>query len=107
MFVGALGACATEPAATSGNTITVSAGENFDIRLQNIGPGEYGAPPAIGPVMTPRVQFLSVEEVGPYVPAGVTQLFHFKALSAGQATIRFESSGAGMSRAVEDTVEVR
>jgi hypothetical protein len=102
---GALAACATEPATTGGNVITAYAGRQFDIRLQNVGPGEYGAPPAIMPAVTPRVQFLSVEDVGPYVPAGVTQLFHFRALSAGRATIRFERGGV-VPRVLEDTVDV-
>lgn len=100
-----LSACATEPATTGGNVITAAPGGYFEIKLQSIGPGEYAAPPTLTPAAAPRVQFLSVEYVGPYVPAGVTQLFHFRAVSAGLSTIRFESTGMG--RVVEDTVDVR
>lgn len=99
----AIPGCGTEPSLVGGGTLAVGSGDEFTIRLQHIGPGEYN-PPAITPVMTSRIQFLSVELVGPAVPAGVTQLFHFKAVSAGRAILDFHSTG--MSATVEDTVNV-
>src|SRR6266851_1748118 len=61
--------------AETGQTIKVPVGDEVDITLQTIGPGQYASPT----VSSPAVRFLGVSEVGPAIPAGPTQLFRFQA----------------------------
>ena len=96
--------CGTEPVYRTGDTISVASGENFDIKVGTVGPGEYASPPTIDQASTPRIQFLSSEFVGPNEPAGPRQLFHFKAVRAGKAVILIHHTGTNPT--VVDTVDV-
>jgi hypothetical protein len=91
----------TDMNGTTGRTFTVAPGQEVDIRLQSIGPGEYQAPPAIS---STAIRFQSAGLVGPSVPAGVTQLFRFQALRQGRAIVTFRHSGQTVT--VVDTVDV-
>ena len=100
-----LGACGLEPLSVSGSpsrTLSVAVGQELNVALQTIGPGEYEVPPAIS---SPSLRFIDVALVTPHVPAGPTQRFRFRAESRGQAIILFRHSGN--NSAVSDTVEVR
>ena len=74
--------------AENGKTIQVPVGDEVDITLQTIGPGQYANPT----VSSPAVRFLGVSLVGPAIPAGPTQLFRFQAAAAGQAIIAIQGA---------------
>lgn len=84
-----------------GRAFSVAVGHTLDLRLQNIGPGQYLDPPQIS---SSAVRFVKVSQVGPFVPAGITQVFRFQGVSPGRATISFHSSGT--SAAIMDTIDV-
>ena len=86
----------------SSQSITLSAGTEFSVTLQTIGPGEYSSPPTVS---TAVVHFLDVSQVIPVVPAGPTQRFRFDATTRGRAILLFQHTGN--NRTVEDTVDVR
>jgi hypothetical protein len=92
----------TDPTGSSGRTFTVQAGQNLEIRLQSIGPGEYRSPPSIS---SGAIEFRGVSLAAPHVPAGVTQLFHFQAITPGRAIVVFRHSEQAPT--VIDTVDVR
>jgi hypothetical protein len=103
--LGALTACSNGPTelnAGPGRTLSVMVGEELDLRVQSIGPGEYVAPPQLS---SGALKYLKVEQVGPYVPAGVTQLFHFRGAAKGTTIISFQHTGN--SAPIVDTVDVR
>ena len=81
--------------------VAARVGEQIDITLQSIGPGEYASPPALS---SSAIVFLDVGYCG-NLPAGVTQCFHFRAAAPGQAVLVFTHSGFNPS--VQDTVDVR
>ncbi|HEV2751960.1 MAG TPA: hypothetical protein VGV12_15670 [Gemmatimonadales bacterium] len=88
-----LTACAKQPLAVrgfQGQTLSVAVGQELDVTLQTVGPGQYESPPMVS---SPSLQFLSVAFVGPYVPAGPTQQFKFKGEAPGQAIVVFQHSG--------------
>lgn len=97
------GACSSPLAITGGSSHTVRAtvGQELDITLQTIGPGEYVSPPSIS---STAVRFLDVTLVSPHVPAGPTQRFRFKAAELGTAIIVIRHSDDDPT--VTDTVEV-
>jgi hypothetical protein len=101
-----LAGCGSEtPTDTSGNSgraFTVKAGQEFEIRLQSIGPGEYRSPPSVS---SNAVRFREVRLATPHVPAGVTQLFRFEAIAPGRAIVIFRHSE--QSPTVIDTVDVQ
>ena len=78
--------------------ISARVGDRIDVTLQSIGGGEYAASLSSG-----AVSFLDVQYCGT-LPAGVTQCFHFRAASPGQAILTFAHSG--MNPTVQDTVDV-
>ena len=82
--------------------LTVALGADVRITLQTIGPGEYAAPPTIS---APFIRFESVSLKSPYVPAGPTQEFRFRAEARGRAIVTFTNTYSG--RTVDDTVVVR
>ena len=103
----AASACGSNPVSVSikGNTsqtFAVSAGTEFTVTLQTIGPGEYDSPPSVS---SEAVHFLDVSLVSPYVPAGPTQQFRFDAQTRGKAIIVFQHTGNNST--VKDTVDVR
>jgi hypothetical protein len=83
-------------------TINVNVAEEFRIRLQTIGPGEYRSPPEVSGT---AIRFVDVTHPTWNVPAGQTQLFGFQAVTRGQAIVRFRHSG--QSPELVDTVVVR
>jgi len=80
--------------------VSAQVGERIDITLQTVGPGEYASPPALS---SPSVLFVDVAFCGT-LPAGVTQCFHFRAASPGQAVLTFTHTGSNLT--VQDTVDV-
>jgi hypothetical protein len=103
-----LGACNGETATSVlevdhvSQSIAARVGQEVDITLGTVGPGEYASIPSIS---SPAVRFLDVSDVGPYVPAGVRQRFRFTARASGVAIITFRHSGT--NPVVTDTVAVR
>lgn len=110
-FVSALAAaaalaCGSDPVSvavtdTRSQTVRVPVGADFSVKLGTVGPGSY-TPPAISAPSV--VHYATVEEVGPNVPAGVRQLFHFKAAARGQAILTFTHTG--IDPTIQDTVQV-
>ena len=88
-------------AATS---FTIVPGQEIDIFLQTIGPGEYGAPPTLN---GSAIAFLEVTPGGVIDPGGPTQLFHFKGVEPGTTVITFTNVGGIASYSRTDTVIVR
>jgi hypothetical protein len=69
--------------ADNGRSVAVLVGDELEITLQTIGPGEYGTP-----VLSSRsIRFLGVSSPGPQNPGGPRQLFRFEAVTAGRAEI--------------------
>ena len=83
-----LGSLLSLTAADTGRTLAVPVGGEIDVKLQTIGPGQYGTPQ----VSSAAVRYLSVSLVSPYLPAGPTQLFRFEAVAHGQATVSIQST---------------
>ena len=100
-----LGACSSEPLAVrsgGSQTLSVAIGQELDLKVQTVGPGEYQSPPSIS---SPALRFLNVTLVGPYLPAGPTQLFRFKADAAGRVIVILLHSGNDPT--ITDTVIIR
>lgn len=79
-----------EPSATielngedSGKTIEVRLGQEIEVTLQTIGPGEYETPS----ISSSALRFVDVVAGPIIVPAGPTQIFRFDAERTGSATI--------------------
>ena len=97
-------ACGSDLVSENGRpsrTITMSAGDELELKLQTIGGGQYASPPAVS---SASLRFISASIVTPYVPAGVTQVFRFRADSPGLAVITFQHTGDNPE--VVDTVEI-
>lgn len=90
-----------EVADASSRSFSLVVGQELDIRLQSIGPGEYSSPPTL---TGSAVRFISASMVGPFVPAGVTQVFRFRTMARGTTVIEIRHTGN--NRAVNDTVTV-
>jgi hypothetical protein len=104
----ALGACSNETGTTvlensQGNgTIGVRVGQEVDIKLGTVGPGQYDSIPVVS---SSAVRFLDAAFVGPFVPAGPRQLFRFTAQTSGMAIVTFRHTGTNPP--VVDTIAVR
>jgi hypothetical protein len=86
-------------------TIAVAVGQELRITLGNVGPAQYESPPEISSSV---LQFVDVEVIPPFNPGGPTQQFRFRAVSPGQAIVRFRQLlGDSVVSVVEDTVEIR
>lgn len=85
-----------------GQTIGARVGQEVDVRLGTVGPGEYDSIPAVS---SSAVRFLDAAFVGPPIPSGPQQLFRFTAQTSGVAIITFRHTG--MNPTVIDTVMVR
>lgn len=92
----------TGVAASPGRSFNLGLGAELELRLQTVGPGSYSYPPQIS---SAAVRCVGVRDIGPYVPAGPTQLFSFVGASPGTAIITFISTGT--SPTIVDTVDVR
>src|SRR6266511_3000602 len=69
-------------------TVTASLGQTVELSFQSIGPGEYDTPPTITGT---SIRFVRMVPPDSYVPAGVTQIYRFKAVSDRKST-RLNSS---------------
>jgi hypothetical protein len=99
-----LGGCGVESVAPengSGGRFSVRVGQELELKLQTIGPGEYVSPPVLS---SSALRFLNVQLIGPPVPAGLTQGFRFRGVGTGRTIVEFHHSGEG--RTVQDTVDV-
>jgi hypothetical protein len=85
----------------SGGRFELGVGQQVQLRLQSIGPGEYAAPPQMS---SGSAHFVNVSLVGPAVPAGVTQLYSFIGVDPGTTIVTFVHSGT--SAIVVDTLVV-
>ena len=72
----------------SGSTTVASVGQEIDITLGTIGPGQYDTPI----VSAPCVHFLDMSFPATQNPGGPTQLFRFQSVSTGTATITIPHS---------------
>jgi hypothetical protein len=103
-----IGACTSDSGTTvledsqTSQTIGLRVGQEVDIKLGTVGPGQFDSIPAIS---STAVRFLDVAFVGPVVPAGPRQLFRFAAQTSGIAVITFRHTGT--TPAVIDTIAVR
>ena len=100
-----LAACGQEPLAVrgaQGQTLTMVVGQELDLTVGTVGPGEYKTPPAIS---SAALRFIDANVVGPALPSGPTQLFRFQAESPGTALVVIEHSGTNPT--IHDTVVVR
>ena len=101
----ALGACTKEPLAvrsTQSQTFKITVGQELDLTVGTVGPGQYEAPPSIS---SNALQFLDAAIVGPYTPGGPQQLFRFKGQTRGTAVVVIQHSSGGPT--IQDTVDVR
>jgi hypothetical protein len=76
----------TESSGAGEHDFSIAAGQELEIRLQSIGPGEYRSPPSVS---SSAIRFRDVRLAAPHVPAGVTQLFRFRAVGRGRAIVVF------------------
>ena len=98
-------ACTKEPLAvrsTGSQTFEITVGQEFDLTLGTLGPGEYEVPPTVS---SNALEFLDAAFVGPYTPGGPQQLFRFKGQSRGTALVVIQHTGSGPT--IQDTVVVR
>jgi len=105
LSVAQLAACGPEPLVVYGSDVhafTMSTGQELDITLSTVGPGQYDSLPVISSL---ALRFVDMSFVGPNTPAGPNQRFRFNAVSSGRATIFFNHSNT--TRSVLDTVDVR
>src|SRR6266849_893637 len=82
-------------------TLSLLLGQEVDVKLQTVGPGEYSSPPTVS---SSAVRFLGASFVVQYVPSGPTQVFRFMAVAPGQAIVVFHHTGANPE--VDDTMNV-
>ncbi len=75
--------------ADSGRTVVASIGDQVEVTLQTIGPGQYGDPT----VSSHAALFLGESPVNPPIPAGATQLFRFEAIAPGRADVTIPHTG--------------
>lgn len=97
-------ACTKEPVAIQGElgqTVRVHVGQELDITVGTVGPGEYQAPPSILP---PILRFLDARVIPPHLPSGPTQLFRLEAQARGTAVVVITHSGTNPT--IQDTVIV-
>jgi hypothetical protein len=67
----------------SQTTVAAAVGQELDVTLQTVGPGEYG-PPSLS---SPAIRFLDVSHPSQQNPGGPRQLFRFRAVSAGSVEV--------------------
>jgi hypothetical protein len=84
---------------------SVAVGQQIDIKIGTVGPGEYVSPPTLN---GSAIAFLSVT-AGAAMPAGTQQIFHFKGVARGQTVVVFQNTNPpGIPHPdVIDTVVVR
>ncbi len=75
----------------SGRTILISIGDEVDVTLGTVGPGQYDTPA----LSSGSVRFLGMAFVGPPRPSGPTQLFQFEGATAGRTEVTITHSAEG------------
>lgn len=109
MWIALILACGADrivsvPADGVSRTVSVAIGQELRITLGNVGAAEYESPPRIS---ASALEFLGVDVIPPFTPAGPTQQFRFKAVSSGQAIVHFRRLlGDSVVSFVEDTVRI-
>jgi hypothetical protein len=83
-------------------TIGARVGQQVNITLGTVGPGQYDSIPAVS---STAVRFIDASFVGPAIPSGPQQLFRFTGQTTGVAIITFRHTG--MNPTVVDTIAVR
>jgi hypothetical protein len=86
----------------SGRLLSVGLGDEIDVTLQTIGPGQYDEHPGVS---SPAIVFSKVSMLSPPNPGGPRQLFQFRAVTAGHAVISIPHTG--QNPRFEITVDVR
>jgi hypothetical protein len=87
---------------SNSQAFSLRAGQELQLTLQTVGPGEYASPPDVS---SPEVvRFLDARLVTPAVPAGPTQQFRFQALRSGETVIVFHHTAQAAD--VQDTIRV-
>lgn len=87
-------------------TFAIAVGQEIDIQMGTVGPGEYVSPPAL---MGSAIDFLGESSPPVNPPSGPQQIFHFKGVASGQAIILFHNTNPDRTHYpdVSDTVVVR
>jgi hypothetical protein len=85
----------------NGRVLSVRLGDEIDLALQTIGPGEYERPN----VSSSAVVFLGVSLLTPPNPGGPRQLFQFRVVAVGHADISLPHTGQNPRFGI--TVDVR
>jgi hypothetical protein len=75
---------------SNGNTVAVAPGDEIDVTLQTIGPGQYETPT----VSSGSIRYLGEFPAGLPNPGGVRQLFRFEAVTLGRADIMIPHTNA-------------
>ena len=88
--------------ADNGRLVSAAVGDEFDVTLQTIGPGQYDERPSVS---SAAVVFSKVSMLSPPNPAGPRQLFQFRAVAAGHAVVAI--SHTAQNPPFEITVDVR
>jgi hypothetical protein len=86
----------------NGRRLSVGLGDEIDVTLQTIGPGQYDERPSVS---SPAVVFSNVSILTPPNPGGPRQLFQFTAAAAGDAVISIPHTVQNLR--FEITVDVR
>jgi len=86
----------------NGRLLSVGSGDEIDVTLQTIGPGQYDDHPGVS---SPAVVFSKVTILTPSNPGGPRQLFQFFAVTAGHAVISIPHTV--QNSRFEITVDVR
>ena len=68
---------------SNGRTISAAPGDEIDITLQTIGPGQYLMPTVAGPILS-----LGEFAAPAQNPGGPTQIFRFQTVAVGRGEIR-------------------
>ena len=76
-------------AAQAGKTVSAPVGSTIELTLQTIGPGQYGSPR----VSSDAVDYVRVSYATAQNPGGPTQVFSFRCVSQGSATITVPQEG--------------
>jgi len=88
-------------AAAMGSTVDANLGQEIDITLQTLGPGEYATPS----MSSDSVQFLEVTTPAARNPGGPTQEFRFEAELPGTAVITIPNTAKSQPFDVTITVQ--
>jgi hypothetical protein len=86
----------------NGRLLSVGLGDEIDLTLQTIGPGQYDEHPSVSSL---AVVFSKVSILTPQNPGGPRQLFQFTAVAAGHAVISIPHTS--QNPRFEITVDVR